>query len=157
MRTLSLVLSILLSAFIVLGCGKETSTEKVTESTKAESSADSVVDTDSKPVMDTDSKSVMDTASKQEKELANTASAIAESSVQKAQELIDQAMQYINDGRLDLAEGAITQLESMEDSLPDSIKSQIENLKNLLAAKQSTEDATKTAESVQGLLPGQTK
>ena len=149
MRTLSLVLSILLSTFIVLGCGKETSTEKGTESTKAESSAD--------PVVDTASKSVMDTASKQEKELANTASAIAASSVQKAQELIDQAMQYINDGRLDLAEGAITQLESMEDSLPDSIKSQIENLKNLFAARQSTEDATKTAESVQGMLPGQTK
>ena len=149
MRTMILVLSILLSTFIVVGCGKETSTEKETESTKAESSADSVVDTASK--------SVVDTASKQEKEMANTASAIADSSVQKAQQLIDQAMQYINDGRLDLAEGAITQLEGMEDSLPDSIKSQIENLKKLFASKQSTEDATKTAESVQGLLPGQTK
>lgn len=144
-----LVLSILLSTFILVGCGKETSTEKETESTKAESSADSVVDTASK--------SVIDTTSKQVKEMANTASAIADSSVQKAQQLIDQAMQYINDGRLDLAEGAITQLEGMEDSLPDSIKSQIENLKNLFAAKQSTENATKTAESVQGLLPGQTK
>lgn len=152
-----MVSSILLSTLILVGCGKETSTEKGTESTKAESSADSVVDTASKSVMDTASKSVVDTASKQEKEMANTASAIADSSVQKAQQLIDQAMQYINDGRLDLAEGAITQLESMEDSLPDSIKSQIENLKNLFAAKQSTEDATKTAESVQGLLPGQTK
>ena len=149
MRTLSLVSSMLLSTFIIVGCGKETSTEKGTELTKAESSADSVVNTAGK--------SVIDTASKQEKEMANTASAIAESSVQKAQQLIEQAMQYINDGRLDLAEGAITQLESMEDSLPDSIKSQIENLKNLFAARQSTEDATKTAESVQGLLPGQTK
>ena len=150
MRTLNLVSSILLSTFIVVGCGKETSTEKGTESTKAESSADSV--------KDTAGKSVIDTAGKQAKEIANTASAIAaESSVQKAQQLIDQAMQYINDGRLDLAEGAITQLESMEDSLPDSIMSQIDNLKSLFAARQSTEDATKTAESVQGLLPGQTK
>ena len=142
MRTLSLVLTILLSIFLVVGCGQETSTEKGTELTKAESSADSVTDT----------------ATKQQKELANTASAIAaESSVQKAQQLIDQAMQYINDSRLDLAEGAITQLESMQDSLPDSIKSQIDNLKNLFAARQSTEDATKTAGAVQGLLPGQTK
>ena len=150
MRTLNLVSSILLSTFIVVGCGKETSTEKGTELTKAESSADSV--------KDTAGKSVIDTAGKQAKEIANTASAIAaESNVQKAQQLIDQAMQYINDGRLDLAEGAITQLESMEDSLPDSIMGQIENLKSLFAARQSTEDATKTAESVQGLLPGQTK
>jgi len=149
MRKIESISYILLASVILWSCGKETSTETGTELTKANDAAVSV--------MDTAGKSVIDTAGKQAKEMANTASAIAESSVQKAQQLIDQAMQYINDGRLDLAEGAITQLESMEDSLPDSIKSQIENLKNLFAARQSAQDVSKTAESAQGLLPGQTK
>jgi len=141
MKKMILVSYVLLASAILGGCGQEASTEKGTELTKAEDAADSV----------------MDTAGKQAKEMANTASAIAESGVQKAQQLIDQAMQYINDGRLDLAEGAITQLESMEDSLPDSIKSQIENLKNLFAARQSSQDVSKAAESAQDLLPGQIK
>ena len=150
MRKLSLVSSVVLFTLIAVGCGKDTSTEQAAESTKTQSSA--------APVADTGSKAVRETATKQESEMANTAAAIAlESTMKKAQQLIDQAMQYINDGSLDLAEGVINQLDGMEDSLPDSIKSQIENLKNLFAAKQTTEGATETAEAVQGMLPGQTK
>jgi hypothetical protein len=50
----------------------------------------------------------------------------------ETQKLIDQAMAYIKDNKLDLAEKAVTQLEGMKASLSPEMAKQVDNARSLL-------------------------
>lgn len=147
MRKALVVSSVLTASLLLWGCGKETPT---TEKAAAPTETKTVTE---KSAVD----SAMKVADKELEKMTEAATEMADSAVQQAKELIEQAIEYINEGRLDLAEEAIAQLEGIEEALPDSVKSQIENLKQLFAAKQTTDETMKKAESVQGMMPGQSK
>jgi hypothetical protein len=49
-----------------------------------------------------------------------------------AQKLIDQAMAYIKENKLDLADKAVTQLEGMKASLSPALQKQVDNARSLL-------------------------
>jgi hypothetical protein len=64
--------------------------------------------------------------------------AAADAKTAEAQKLLDQAMQYIKDNKLDLADKTLTQLEGMKSSLPPEMASKIDTArKSLTAAKAS--------------------
>jgi hypothetical protein len=50
----------------------------------------------------------------------------------EAQKLLDQAMNYVKENKLDLAEKAVTQLEGMKASLPAAMQTQVDNARKML-------------------------
>jgi hypothetical protein len=50
----------------------------------------------------------------------------------EAQKLLDQAMAYIKENKLDLAEKAVSQLEGMKASLSPEMAKQVDNARSLL-------------------------
>jgi hypothetical protein len=56
----------------------------------------------------------------------------------EAQKLLDQALQYIKDNKLDLADKALTQLDGMKASLPASFAPKIDDAKKLLATAKAS-------------------
>jgi hypothetical protein len=66
---------------------------------------------------------------------ANSAAADASNAAQaQAKQLIDQAMQYIKENKLDLAEKALNQLDSMKSQLPPEMAPRIEQVRSALKA-----------------------
>lgn len=143
MKKQILTTSIALTAALLWGCEKgPSSTQEVSDQPTTEA-AKEMVD------------SAVTAVKEESAEIAESASEITDAAVQKAQSLIEQATQYINEGRLDLGEEIMTQLANLRDSLPESLQTQIDNLQGLFTTKQSAEDATKSVEAAQQLLPGQ--
>ncbi len=64
--------------------------------------------------------------------------AAADATIAKAQLLIDEAMNYIKENKLDLAENALEQLDKISGSLPASIQSQIVNAQKALDAAKAS-------------------
>lgn len=143
MKTQVLTISLALAAALLWGCEQGPSS---TQEGSGQTTTEAV-----KQMAD----SAMTTAKEQSAAVAESATEMADAAIQEAQGLIDQAAQYINEGRLDLAEGIMAQLASLRDSLPASIQEQIDNLQNLFATKQTAEEATQSAAAGQQLLPGQ--
>ena len=52
----------------------------------------------------------------------------------KAQKLLDQAMQYIKDNKLDLADTTLTKLEGMKASLSPTLQKGVDNARSMLTA-----------------------
>lgn len=74
--------------------------------------------------------------------------------VAESQTLVDQAMGYIKDNKLDLAEKTLAKLDAMKASLPASIQSQIANAQKALDTAKSLSSGNAT-EALGGLkLPG---
>lgn len=162
MKKQILVTSIVLTTALIWGCDKgPSSTQEVSDNSTTEAAKEVSDNSTTEAVKEmTDSAKDMTssavTAVKEESaELAESASEMAATAVQEAEQLIGQATQYINEGNLDLAETIMTQLASLRDSLPESIQTQIDNLQSLFTAKQTAEDATKSVDAAQSLIPGQ--
>jgi hypothetical protein len=66
---------------------------------------------------------------------AAATTAPAQMSVAEAQSLTQQAMQYISENKLDLADQALTKLEAVKPSLPKSLQTQIDSARKMLQAK----------------------
>lgn len=143
MKKQILTTSIALTAALLWGCEKGPSSTQEVSGQPTTEAAKEMVD------------SAVTAAKEESAEIAESASEITDAAVQKAQSLIEQATQYINEGRLDLGEEIMTQLANLRDSLPESLQTQIDNLQGLFTSKQSAEDATKSVEAAQQLLPGQ--
>ena len=76
---------------------------------------------------------------------AKTAGAEATSTIQgEAQKLLDQAMQYIKENKLDMAEQALVKLEGMKAQLPETMQSSIAQARSALD----------TAKKASGAMPG---
>ena len=63
-------------------------------------------------------------------------SEMADAAVAKAEELIQQAKEYIAENKIDLANGAMEQLRTLKDSMPESLQAQIDNLEQMLSSAQ---------------------
>lgn len=143
MKKQVLTISMALTAALLWGCEKGPSSTQAVSDQSTTEAAKEMVD------------STVTAVKEESANIAESASATTDAALQKAQSLIDQATQYLNEGSLDLAEGVMGQLSSLRDSLPESLQTQIDNLQSLFATKQSAEDVAKSAEAAQQLLPGQ--
>ena len=73
----------------------------------------------------------------------------AEATTAEAQKLLEQATQYINENKWDLAEKTIAQLDGMKASLPESLRTQVDNARKLLETRRTAGDV---GGAVEGLL-----
>jgi len=89
-------------------------------------------------------------AGEQIKESAAAAVEQSADAQSNAQKLLEQAIAYINENKLDLADKTLTQLEGM--GLPDSFASQIADARKLLDAKKSADSVQGAAEGLKGML-----
>lgn len=80
-------------------------------------------------------------------EAADKAAGLSDAAVQQAKDKLAQVMEYIKDNKLDLAEKALAELESMKDKLPQAIQSQLANARSAL-------NAAKAANGGMPSLPG---
>lgn len=62
---------------------------------------------------------------------------LAGAAVEKAEELIQQAKDYIDNNQIDLAEGVMEQLRTLKDSLPETLHEQIGKLEAILSSTTS--------------------
>ena len=62
---------------------------------------------------------------------------MAGAAVEKAEKLIQQAKDYIDNNQIDLAEGVMEQLRTFKDSLPDTLQEQIGKLEAMLSSTTS--------------------
>lgn len=69
---------------------------------------------------------------------ADKAAGLGDAAAQQAKEKLAQVMEYIKDNKLDLAEKALAELESMKDKLPEAIQSQLANARTALNAAKAS-------------------
>lgn len=82
-------------------------------------------------------------------EAAQQAGEAAEATTAEAQKLLEQATQYINENKWDLAEKTIAQLEGMKASLPGALQTQVDNARKLLETRRA---AGNVGGAVEGLI-----
>ncbi len=63
--------------------------------------------------------------------------ALSSDTTAKATALLEQAIQYVKDNKLELADKALAQLDAIKASLPESLQQQIESLRGTLTAKKA--------------------
>lgn len=103
---------IMLSAFAICGCEKE------------------------------EAKSAVDKAGQSVSDAAGSAKDAASAMAEQGQKLLDQAMGYVKENKLDLAQKAIDQLDGMKASLPPSLQDGLEKTKSALAAAKAAGGGT---------------
>ncbi len=146
--------SLLVVAALLWGCGQDTGTAQAPEAAPAVPQGSAPAD---KPVTErvrSAVESAVNTAEERMSEAAASASDTAQPAVTKAKELLDQAMTYVQENNLDLAQGALDSLTDLKDALPESLQQQIDKLQALLQTKQSAQAAS-PMDAAKGMLPGQ--
>jgi len=152
----------ILAALFVSGCEKEASTTlgQAAEQAAAparEASNETMKETVKQAMQETEGKSTM--ARMQDAVESTVASGKASMSEMtlpaagKAGELIEQAMQYVKDNKMDMAESVMEKLRAMKDSLPESVLAQMDKLEGLLGAKDAMQ-AVMPADTPKVSLPG---
>ena len=134
----SLIATLLVSGLILVGCEKSDSTSS-TPAQPAPSGAERTASDRTAGAMDSAQKEVAGAtdAAKQQAagavEGAKAAGDQATSAIQgEGQKLLDQAMQYIKENKLDLAEKALAQLDGMKAQLPAEWAPRIEQARTAL-------------------------
>ncbi|MCC6422557.1 MAG: hypothetical protein IT447_03695 [Phycisphaerales bacterium] len=123
MRTLALC-SIVLAGAMVVGCDTKTETKPATPAVPGA------------PASGSESpKSIGDA-------ITEKAASVSDAAVKEAQTKIEQAITYIKENKLDLAEKALTELDKIKDKLPESIQSQLANAHSMLNAAKSGKGLT---------------
>jgi len=134
--------SMILGGMLIVGCEKKSETPSSTATPATPSTpAPATPAMPAAPSADAAAKDAT-AAAKDATAAANAttapAAAAATANTAEAQKLLDQAVQYIKDNKLDLADKTLTQLEGMKASLPPEYASKIDAArKSLTAAKAS--------------------
>jgi polyhydroxyalkanoate synthesis regulator phasin len=82
----------------------------------------------------------MDAASQAAGVAADQGAALTEGAKAKAQELIDQVKTYLAENDLDSAEGIMDRLNAVKDSLPEAIKTEIDELQQKIDSMRQQEN-----------------
>ncbi len=77
-------------------------------------------------------KDAMNDAVDATKDAANQAADSSSAMVKEAQAKLDEAMTYIKENKLDMADKALTQVEKMKDSLTPALQTQLANARKML-------------------------
>jgi hypothetical protein len=139
-----LIFGIIVAAMLAFGCEKD-ETQSTAPAPAETSASERAAD---RGAMDA---AAMDTAGPAKKDAAGavegakTAGAEATSAIQgEAQKLLDEALKYIKENKLDLAEQALVKLEGMKAQLPETMQSSIAQARSALD----------TAKKASGAMPG---